>query len=83
MQHAPNVDSVANSVAAADVYQGEGIVVARVDDPSTPGTNSEATANGHLGVDVAGNSNVSTVDIFQDALDMAVNRSVVSSQHPY
>jgi len=74
VQHAPNADSVTNGVAGA---------VARVDDPSTPGTNSEATANGHLGVDVAGNSSVSPVDIFQDALDMAVNRSVVSSQHPY
>ena len=52
------MDSVANGVAAADVYQGEGIVAARVDDPSTPGTNSEATANGRFGVD-AGNGRVS------------------------
>jgi len=81
-QHAPNVDSVANGVTAADIYQGEGIVAARVHDPSTPGANSEATANGRLGVDVAGNGRVSPVDVFQDALDMAVNRSVVSSQHP-
>mmetsp|Transcript_60288 Transcript_60288/g.97702 ORF Transcript_60288/g.97702 Transcript_60288/m.97702 type:complete len:80 (-) Transcript_60288:112-351(-) len=77
-----NVNSVANGVADADVYQGEGIVAMRADDPSTPGVNSEATANGRFGVDVAGNGRVSPVDVFQDAQDMAVNRSVVSSQHP-
>jgi len=64
------------------MYQGEGIIATRVDDPSTPGAKSEATANGRFGVDVAGNGRVSSVDVFQDALDMAVNSSVVSSHHP-
>jgi len=82
VQHAPHVVSVAKSVAAADVHHCEGIVAARVAVPSTPGANSEATANGRFGVDVAGNGRVSPVDVFQDPLDMAVNRSVVSSQHP-
>ena len=68
-------------MATADVHQGEGVVAARVAVPSTPGANSEATANGRFGVDVAGNGRVSPVDVFQDALDMAVNRSVVSSHH--
>ena len=74
--------SVANSVAAAVVHQGEGIVAAHVAIPSTPGANSEATANGRFGVDVAGNGRVSPVDVFQDAQDMVVKRSVVSSHHP-
>jgi len=45
------VVSRADSVAAADVSQGEVVAAACVASPSTPGASSEATANGRLGID--------------------------------
>ena len=78
---ATRVLSGANSVKAADVRQSEGVTAMRVASPSTPGANSEAIANGCLGVDVgAGMGRVSPVDVFEDTQDIAVSRSVVSAQ---
>ena len=62
---ATHVVSGANGVAAADVCQGEGVTAVRVASPSTPGTNSETIANGHPGVNVAGNGRVSPVDVLR------------------
>ena len=47
-----------NGVAAANVHHGEVVAAARVASPSTPGTNSEAIADGCLRVVVAGNGRV-------------------------
>jgi len=79
--HAAHVGSGSNGVAATDVLQGEGVVVARVTSPSTPGANSESITNGRLGSDNAVYDRVSRVDVF-DAQGMAVNRSVVSPRAP-
>jgi len=59
------------------VPHGEGVGAAHVASPSTLSANSEAIVNGRLGVVVAGNSRVSPVNVFEDAQDMAVSRSVI------
>ena len=59
---AAHVVSGADSVTAAEVRRGEGVVAVRASPPSTPSASIEAFADGRPGVIVAGNGRVSPVD---------------------